>query len=265
VGALSVVLTQPTSRTGPIVAALRERGIDPVQWPLIVTSPQPGLDWQALLSRLSALDWLVLPSPAAVGVVMTEAAARKLAWPPRCGLAVVGPGSEEALGRWRDRVPGLAAARLLRPQCEPFDADGLLAHPALARVPGARIAVFARADARDRWSAELQSRGASVETTVVYRARDAEPPADAAQWLEGRALLDEPTAFAVASAGAGRRLASWVGRLACARWALARPVLTVHPRIAGALSAAGWSVVRMHRPGVDGLLAELESIRREIP
>jgi uroporphyrinogen-III synthase len=193
--------------------------------------------------------------------VMAEAASRGCGWPAGCGVALVGPGSQEEVSRWSGRVPGLAQARWLRPEHEPYDAAALLAHPVLASLQGLRIAVLQRPDARDRWSEALRARGATVDTVAVYRARAVPPPPGAARWLERRAAARAPTAFSVASADAGRRLGRWAAALDCGAWAMSRPVLTVHRRIADALTEAGWRSVRVHRPGLEGLLVELESLR----
>jgi uroporphyrinogen-III synthase len=260
VAAAAVVLTQPVSRSGPIVDALRGLGVEIACWPLIATAAEPEVDWQALFAELAGSHWAVLPSPAAVAVVMAQAAAHGIAWPSGCGIAVVGQGSLQAVARWYPQVRGLVDARLLIPEGPPWDARRLIAHPVLARLDGQRVAVLRRGDAPDRWEQPLSARGASVRNFVVYRASAIDPPATASDWLSARALEDALTVFCIASADAGRRLAGWVGGLDCASWAMSQPVLTVHPRIADALAESGWRAVHLHRPGVDGLLVGLESL-----
>jgi uroporphyrinogen III methyltransferase/synthase len=255
----SVVLTQPALRAGGLVASLRARGFELACWPMTAIGEVAGLDWSALSVTLAGCRWVLLPSPGAIEVVMGALEQRGFAWPRAVGVGVVGPGSREALERWRARLAGLDAVPVLEPRCAPHDADALLADPELASLSGVDVAVLRRADGREAWLQTLRARGARLHAVSVYTAHDAMPPTDASNWIAARAACDAPLVFSVAGADAGDRLGRFVDGLACAGWARGRPVLTQHPRIAEALLRQGWRCVERHPPGADGLAAAIES------
>ncbi len=255
----TVVLTQPAPRAGALASALAARGIPSVSWPMTAIDEVPGLDWPALAATLAGCRWALFPSPAAIDVTMGALRRHGLRWPPGTGIGLVGPGSRESLEAWGGRLEGLERAARIEPLVAPHDAEALLARPELAALDGAGVAVLRRADGREAWLHALRARGATLHAPTVYAARDAEPPAQAGEWLSGRAAADAPVAFSVASADAGARLARFVGALPCARWALGCTVLTQHPRIADALRAQGWRRVSRHPPGAAGLVAAIES------
>jgi len=255
----SVVLTQPAQRAGVLAESLRARGFDLVCWPMTAIGEVPGVDWPALSATLAGCRWVLLPSPGAIDVVMGALSQRGLGWPAAVGVGVIGPGSREALERWRGHLAGLRAVQVLEPRRAPHDADALLAEPELASLTGVDVAVLRRADGREAWLQTLRDRGARLHAVSVYTACDAVPPPDAEHWIAARAARDAPLAFSVASADAGARLGRFVDGLACAGWARGRPVLTQHPRIAEALVRQGWRRVERHPPGTDGLAAAIES------
>jgi uroporphyrinogen-III synthase len=286
-----VILTQPALRAGSLAQALEAGGHRVARWPLIDAGPEPGLDWTALFDDCSEADWVIFPSPAAVASVFAEAHRSGRDWPARTGIALVGPGSHEEVARWRARLPGLRAATIIEPAAEPFDAAALAAHPALADLSGRRVLVLRRRDGSRSWPALLGARGASVREVIAYRALPAAPPESAAGWLAARWREHATVVASIASADAGRRLAAWARRLDQAgdeppgeapgnapgeapgkapgeppgEWLLGRPVLTVHPRIAQALSQSGWRDVRVHAPGTEALLGRVESLRHQLP
>jgi uroporphyrinogen-III synthase len=183
-----------------------------------------------------------------------------LEWPAGAGIGLIGPGSREALDGWIPRVRGLQRAPTVAPDGPEHDADALLERPEFAALQDVGIAVLRRSDGREAWLRTLEVRGAALAAVDVYRARPADPPEAAAQWLAGRAAAAQPFAVSVASADAGQRLAAYVDQLGCAHWVRGQPVLTQHPRIAQALRAQGWRAVRKHPPGLAGLIGALESL-----
>jgi uroporphyrinogen-III synthase len=263
-----VILTQPALRAAPLAQALGSAGHRVALWPLIDAGPEPGLDWPALFADLSRSDWVVFPSPAAVAAVLAEAVRHGLDWPSGTGIALVGPGSREEVERWTPELPGLSRARFIQPASEPFDAAALAAHPALAALAGRSIVVLRRDDGRQSWPALLAARGATVREVVAYRASPCDPPASGVDWLAARRRDDSQLALSIASADAGERLAVWAATAlpdADRQWLLARPVLTIHPRIAQALAQAGWQAPRLHAPGTEALLRRVESLGNEQP
>jgi uroporphyrinogen-III synthase len=262
-----VVLTQPAARVGPIVRRLESEGLRVTCWPLMDASAEASLDWHATFRGIAASRWTIFPSPASLALVFGAAAERGLEWPLSAGIALVGPGSQEELVRWHARVPGLAAAPCIEPASGPYDAGALLAHPALQELSGVRITVMRRPDGNRDWIAALRERGASVDEVIAYRVTLVDPPAGAAQWLAARRSAGAGLAWSIGSAAAGRRLAEWaLGQSPpLGAWVLDQPVLTVHPRIVQALEASGWQRVRQHRPGLDGLVGAVESLRSDQP
>lgn len=261
----SVVLTQPALRSGVLTESLRARGFELACWPMTAIGEVAGLDWPALSVTLAGCRWVLLPSPGAIDVVMGALEARGLAWPRTAGVGVIGPGSREALERWRARLAGLDAVPVLEPRRAPHDADALLAEPELASLSGVEVAVLRRADGREAWLQTLRARGARLHAVSVYTAHDAMPPPDAPEWIAAAAACNAPLVFSVASADAGARLGCFVDGLACAGWARGRPVLTQHPRIAEALVRQGWRRVEPHPPGADGLAAAIELVCPDPP
>ncbi len=257
----AVVLTQPASRARALSEALAAHGIEATAWPLTAIDEAPGLDWPALATLLAGCRWVLFPSPASIDVTMAALRRHGLRWPGSAGIGLIGPGSRDALLGWDGRIDGLAAVPRIEPLGPPHDAEALLARDELASLEGIGVAVLRRADGREGWLHALRARGATLHAITVYAASDADPPADAAGWLAERRAAGDAVAFSIASADAGARLARFVGASPCGGWALERPVLTQHPRIADALREQGWLRVVRHRPGAAGLVAAIESLQ----
>lgn len=262
---MPVILTQPELRLAPLVAGLQAAGFVPVHWPMSRLAPEPDLDGMRLLDHLKDCDWAMLPSPGAIAVVMSALAGHSLAWPQGCRIALIGPGSRQALHHWYDRVPGLEAATVVAPSVAPFDAQSLLALPVFTDLGGQVVVVLRREDGRQAWLKTLQSRGAILRALTVYRMAPLSPPSDARDWLARQADADATLAVSIASADAGHRLLEAVGSWPQAAWLKRQPVLTQHPAIADALRRDGWAHVIEHPPGLDGLLGALESLRTSKP
>jgi uroporphyrinogen-III synthase len=178
----SVVLTQPALRAVVLAESLRDRGFELASWPMTAIAEVAGLDWPALSVTLAGCRWVLLPSPGAIEVVMSALEQRGLAWPRAAGVGVIGPGSREALERWRARLAGLDAVPVLEPRRAPYDADALLAEPEFASLSGVDVAVLRRADGREAWLQTLRARGARLHAVSVYTAHEAMPPTRWAGW-----------------------------------------------------------------------------------
>lgn len=159
-----------------------ELGAEPVVMPLIsvhpIADPAP-ID--AVLSRLSAFDWIVFTSANGVTafcdrIWQTGGDARRFA---HARLACIGPGTAAALAEWRlraDLVPDSYRAEALAAALGPH-------------VAGRRV-LWPRANrGREVLPAQLRAAGATVEELVVYENRD-EPGLSArvGQQLESGAL-----------------------------------------------------------------------------
>lgn len=210
------------------------------------------------MQRLAAgeYDWVVFVSPAAVGIAAPQL---PNPWPQRTGVAVVGPASRQAL----DELDAVADARIIAPDGPRFDADALIELPELRAPVGLRVLVLRGASGNDAWIERLRQRGAVVEVCSLYRREPVEPPAQSrsqlAGWLAAAQAGQAAPFIVVTLIETVQRLEHCLAHeqaLAQGRWA---PVLTIHPRIAEALHAAGWRDVRLLAPGQQALAAALES------
>lgn len=95
---MRIVLTGTEGSAGPLAAALAAEGFDVTSCPLVAVEPLPGPPLRA-----EDYDWLLLTSRNAVGPLLDRLEG------PRPRLAVVGPGTAEAL-RARGIEPDLVAA-----------------------------------------------------------------------------------------------------------------------------------------------------------
>lgn len=255
----SVVLTQPALRVAGLRDALSHAGYAVLHWPMSVIEPIPGVDWATLRRELAACQWVLFPSPGAIDVVMQRWVDCAWPWPVSCGIGLIGPGSREALQAWMPSVAGLREAPLLEPPGPVYDADALLACPALQQLQGVAVAVLRRHDGRQAWLDTLRARGAALRACEVYQVQACSLTDDAALWLAQRQRSGESIVFSIASGEAGRALADAVAGQPYAAWTRSQAVLTQHPRIAARLSEQGWSRVIEHPPGLSGLLRALES------
>jgi len=163
-----IVVTRSRAQASQLSSRLRELGAEPIEVPAIaIEDPADGgAALQAALDRLAdgAYDWLVLTSPNGV--------ARAFARIPdvrrvRAGVAVIGPGTADALARHRV-VPDLVPDRYI--------AEALL--DAFPAGPG-RVLLARAAVARDVLPDGLRAAGWQVDVVEAYRTVAAAPDADA--------------------------------------------------------------------------------------
>ncbi len=166
-----VVLTQPSPRVGALQRRLRELGHEPLALPtsriVDLTTDRAVRD---VVARLADFDWIVLVSPAAIGAAARLPDAH---WPAATGIAVIGPGSLQAL---LDSGLPVEPGRVLLPAGPRFDAQALIATAPLRAAQGLRILVLRGEGGNDRWIEQLRARGAIVETCALYRREPIEPP-----------------------------------------------------------------------------------------
>lgn len=156
----SVLITRPAGTATALARRVRALGGHALLLPGL--SLRAAADARAARSALRAAlaaDVAIFTSPAAV-----RFAARLLALRPatRCRVFAVGQGTVRALHR--HGIDGVGA-----PAAEAQDSDGLLAHPALARVRGHRVALVGAAGGRDALAPALRARGATVQRADVYQ------------------------------------------------------------------------------------------------
>lgn len=249
-----VVLTQPAPRVRTLAARLREGGHETLELPLsriVERTHEPSV--RETMERLSTFDWVILVSPAAVRVA---ADMKSVQWPSATGVAVVGPGSLQAIV---DCALPVDPARVVCPREAPFDGQALARLPQLDVRDGSRVLVLRGTAGSEDWIARLRDRGAQVEVLALYRHDALEAGADAlgtlAAWLAG---ANGPV-FCVTQVATVQRLETALAARDLLDAAHRCRVLAIHPRIADALRGAGWNDVRTIEPGDRALALALES------
>lgn len=145
-------------------------------------------------------------------------------------------------------------------EAEQFDSESLWAQ-VRGQVPaGGRVLVVRGSDAQGRsqgreWLAQqLAAQGVHVDLVAAY-SRQA-PTWTMAQLAQARAAASDGASWWLFSSS---EAVSHLGSLLPGQnWAGARAVAT-HPRIAQAAQALGFGVVRAARPGLDEVIASIES------
>lgn len=253
---MRVIVTRPQPEAGRWVEALRARGIDAVALPLIDIAPP--LDAGPLRQA-----WDRMPRFAAAMFVSGNAvqqffAARPAGAPLPTQAWVTGPGTQEALRR-----EGLADAAIVAPATDAaqLDSEALWQRAAALVHAGDRVLIVRGADAagtasgRD-WLAE-QLHAAKVEVQTVAAYRRCAPHWSAEQLAVAREAARGTAWWLLSSSEA---VANLVQALPGQTFEHARAVAT-HPRIADAARSAGFGEVRECRPGLDAMVASIESVR----
>ncbi|VVE28033.1 bifunctional uroporphyrinogen-III synthetase/uroporphyrin-III C-methyltransferase [Pandoraea capi] len=293
------ILTRPDGQAQTLARALHAEGIDTLEFPLLHIAAQAdpaalaALD--AALASLSSYALAVFVSPNAVMHALArltylqpangdgttnadevrgagEAGAR---WPQTLPVAVVGPGSAQALADAGIASPG---HRVIVPPGGPdarFDSEALLEALDLPALAGRRVLLVRGDGGRELLADTLRANGAQLDIVSAYTRRARAP--DAAAWaaLEARLASHdgaERCAWVLTSSEAVRHLAT----LLAARYGtrdgvhtpgtpqvlaqiLAAPCFTSHTRIADAARSAGFDRITQCAPGDDNLLAALKT------
>ena len=252
-GTARVVVTRPAEQAGPWIEQLRARGVDALPLPLIAIVP--AADPTAVVQAWQSLpqhSLVVFVSANAVQHFFTARPATST-WPPSLAAAAPGAGTARAL-----RDAGIAAADIVTPAIDApqFDSESLWQRLHARDWTGARVLVVRGGGGRDWLAERLTEAGATVDRVDAY-AR-AIPPLDAA----ARARLEElaqakDVVWLFSSSQAIAHLEQAAG---CGRWAQASAVAT-HPRIAARARQAGFGRVVAADPGLDAVVACIQSIR----
>jgi uroporphyrinogen-III synthase len=250
-----VVLTVPEPHRSRPAQQLRDHGHEVLVLAFALTRARecdPSVE--RALEQIEQFERVVFVSPAAIEAFVPRV---QPCWPARAALAVVGPGSLEALAAY-----GLAEhAGLALPPGPRFDAAAMLELDCLREVAGQRILIVRGEAGRDEIEQTLMRRGARVDVLVAYETVTLDPGSAArdrlAGWL-GQCARSEPVVL-VTSGEAIRRLGEWVGRPDEREAMQALRALTIHPRLALALAEAGWRRVETIKPGLAALIDALES------
>ncbi|MDE2604705.1 MAG: uroporphyrinogen-III synthase [Burkholderiales bacterium] len=251
---MAVVLTRPVQEAERWAARLRERQVDALVLPLLAIGPAP--DAAALSQAAAGADRYAAVMFVSANAVQGFFACRPVfeharAWAP-------GPATREAL-----RTAGVPEERIdaPAPDAAQFDSEHLWPRVEGRLRAGDRVLLVrggdasGRAQGRDWIVQQLAARGVAVDTVVAYT-RQA-PAWDEAQRASAQRAARDGSWWLFSSSEAARHLAQLLPRQ---DWSHARALAT-HPRIAEAARALGFGEVRASRPGLDEVLASIESTR----
>ena len=254
-GARRVVVTRPVREAERWVADLQARSIDAVALPLMAIEPlhdTRALD--AARGGAAQFDALMFVSAAAVAHFF---AAGGIAVGDHARFWATGPGTAAAL-----LAAGVPAEAIDSPPpaSAQFDSEHLwsLVHAQVGR--GKRVLVVrggnlaGQPSGRPWLAREVEAAGAALDEVAAYRR--VRPTWDAAQRALATSAAKEGAIWLFTSGEAVRHL---VELLPDVGWRSARALAT-HPRIAQAARDARFGVVQTTQPGLDALVASIESI-----
>ncbi len=249
-----VVLTQPNPRVERLAQRLRERGHEVHVLPLRrLVSLARRAPVAAALASLAERDWVVFVSPGAIEVAFQ---ALPGAWPVAVGIAVIGPGSAQALAEY-GIVDG--DTRVVCPHSAPYDADALMRIAPFDQPGGLRILVLNGIRGRVDWIEALAGRGAQVERVPIYRSESVPLAPGGLAPLRAWARERLDAVFVFTNADVAREIDEALVRGRMKTWARAQSALAPHPRIVERLRELGWRAARLIEPGEQALLGAIES------
>lgn len=189
----SVLVTRPAEQSGGLARLLSDLGAEVLNQPAIqISEPE---DWAAVdaeLNRLEDYDWLVFSSSNGVQYLMERLLSqggdlRRLG---KAKLAVIGPGTANALGRYHLRADLLP---------EQYRAESL-ADALAENADGKRFLLLRASRGREVLAERLVEAGGFVRQVVVYQSTDvtAPEPEVASRLAEGRIDWVTVTSSAIA-------------------------------------------------------------------
>lgn len=285
------ILTRPDGQAHVLAQALSAEGIDTLEFPLLdiaaQADPEVLVALDTALRSLTSYALAVFVSPNAVAHALArlthlqspdgaaeagDADEAGALWPAGVPVAVVGPGSAQALADAGIALPG---HRVIVPPGGPaarFDSEALLAQLDLEALAGRRVLLVRGDGGRELLADTLRAHGARLDIVSAYTRRA--PAPDTAAWaaLEARLSFPERCAWVLTSSEAVRHLAT----LLAARYGtrdgvhtpgtpqvlaqiLTAPCFTSHTRIADAARSAGFDRITQCAPGDENLLAALKT------
>lgn len=265
---ITVVLTRAQPQAAGLRRALRDAGVNVIEFPLLQIGPPPdAFALEAALGALPQTDLVIPVSPAAVQALF---AALRLPWPARCAIGVVGAGSLQAVRAALEAQPGDAPwPRLIAAQPPGADGEGdsdalwaalQLAFPATADRPrpwaGLRVRIVRGGPGRESLARQLEAAGAEVHVVEAYSRVAPGWNAQTADRLD--AALRSRGWWLFTSSEAVRNLQALLARAGTPAGALAgQRALAIHPRIAQTVRDAGFSRVVLTSASPDAILAAL--------
>ncbi|KRH99794.1 uroporphyrinogen-III synthase [Curvibacter sp. PAE-UM] len=256
---MRVIVTRPQREAQDWVQVLQQAGHEALALPLIAIAPAPdAAALQQAWRQLGGYLGLMFVSANAVDGFF---AARPADAPLPLQAWATGPGTVGALLRAGIPAPHITAPPADAPQ---FDSEALWQLVAGRIVPGVRVLVVRGADAaegstqgagRDWFARQVAAAGGAVDFVVSYQR--CRPQFDAAQLQLARVAAGDGSVWLFSSSEAVLNLQA---SLPQQDWRAARAVAT-HARIAQAVRAAGFAVVRESRPALADVRASIESMQ----
>lgn len=151
-----ILITRPKQQSDQLARLIEQAGGQAMLFAVIDIQPVPVSDW--ILPDLASTDWLIFVSRNAVTGFMSGWQAEL---PEHLKFAAVGGGTAEVM-----RAAGLKV------DCQPYTSsgsEGLLTQPEMQDVAGCKIIIIRGAGGREHLADTLQSRGASISYTEVYK------------------------------------------------------------------------------------------------
>lgn len=255
---MRILVTRPAAQASAWVRELQARGIaDAVALPLIGIGPPLDIaPLHAAWATLARYALVVFVSPNAVERFFAQVPGHA-AWPVGTLAGSPGPGTTREL-----QAHGVPASVIVEPMADApqFDSEALWAQLA-HRDWRDREALIVRGDGGREWLVEvLRAAGAAVETIAAYRR--VAPRLDASQRAVFEAALAAPAdhLWLFSSSEAIDRLSALRPNLDPSAWHRAQAIAT-HPRIAERARRLGIASVHATRPGLDAVVACIQSIR----
>ena len=257
---MRAIVTRPEIEADRWVRELSQRGLDAIALPLVAISPAHELEplrnaWRDLESFQAVM---FVSGNAVSSFFLARPSGAVVAWPPTTRAWAPGPGTVQALIR-----AGLDRRLIDSPAADAaqFDSESLWQQAAGQVRAGSRVLIVRGADAGGRgsgreWLAEqLAEAGAGVESLVAYRR--GRPEWNSQQLELARQAAADGSVWLFSSSEA---LANLRALLPDQDWSRARAIAT-HPRIAESARKTGVGVVCVSRPGLEAVVADLESFR----
>ena len=282
-----LIVTRPAPEAGRWARQLEDAGIAAEALPLIDIAPLASPTdaqllknaWEALAGYAAcmfvsghAVDHFFKKNRADVQAQQPQAAINSVAndnWLkilPAVRFLAPGPGTVTAL-----RAVGIPASRIDAPlpDASQFDSEALWRVVGRQDWSGCKVLIVRGQSAgaagassgRDWIVRQWQGAGASVDFVSVYQR--CAPSWDEARLQRARQAAADGSVWLFSSSEAVANLANLVG-LDGIDWRHARAIAT-HPRIAGAVRAAGWGVVAESRPALADIRQALGSLESRHP
>lgn len=217
---LHVLNTRPVGQESRLTDALTQLGIEVMQLPLLeITATH---HWKKRPLSLENFDYAIFTSANAV-VHFFEGINSSIQWPQKALLFAIGQGTAEALSKYH-----------LTPHFLPKEAnsESMLELPHLKSVSGKKILLIKGVGGRQHLFKILRSRGALLQTCVVYRRRCPKAAASQFQLLWQTNTID---IILLTSATACRYLLKLIEQDKQREWLKQKTIVVISKRIAQTL------------------------------